>query len=317
MNLDKAKLACSNILVRVKCGKDDDLWIVFDEEKEDMAQILSDQAATIGANPYLLRVPNPVKGYFARRLSNYLSELIKSEPIILLIGPAMYRTRGIMEVIGRPDQEVADVSERFFCDWTIPKDPFVRIYSADPAKIESYRKMLLHLFAGKRSIRITTELGTDVTFEARDWRWSDGDGEVFTIPFETSATGRIIYDSSLFWDKPKVPVTVTVGKGKIKKVECSDTESEQYRAFLVNCSKDEGAPILAEFAFGTNPNAHPYGHGMEAEKAQGTCHFDFGNNIQYGGINKSSVHYGGTIAKPTVWADGRKLMTQGTPVVEK
>lgn len=315
MDLEKTRVACCNILARVKCEKDDDVWVIFDEEKEKIAQILFNQTTSIGANPYLLKVPSPAKGNLARRFSNYLSGLIKNEPTILLISHAMYKTGGIMEVIGRPDLGISDVSERFFCDWTMPKDSFVRVYSADPAKIKSYRRMLLHHLAGKRSIRITTDAGTDVAFEARQWMWSED--EVFTAPVETSATGLIVYDSSLFWARPEIPVTVTVEKGKIKDVECSDTESGQYRAFLVNCNKDGGASVLAECGLGTNPNAHADGHGMEAEQAQGTCHFDFGNNIPFGGSNRNSVHHGGTIAKPTIWANGREIMVQGTPVVGK
>jgi hypothetical protein len=303
----------------MKYSKHDEVLIIFDKEKQDLANIFSQQVFAIEGNSYMLKLPTPTTGKFASWFVNFLSKMVETEFTIILLSESMYKTKGIMEVIGRPDQGLGKHSSRFFCDWTIPVDSLVRVHSADPVEVKSYSNTLLESLHEGSLIRITTSLGTDVTLQARNWNISSTSvmGEVFTAPFEDSANGVAIFDSSVFWGKPTRPIMVTLKNGKIIEIKSIGGKSEQHQIFLTNSKKDNGASILAELGIGINPNADPYGHGMEAEQARGTCHLDFGNNIPFGGTNHSCTHYGGVIWKPTIRINERIIMVEGNLIIEK
>lgn len=310
MDIEKAKLACQNILWKIKCSEHDDVLIIFDEEKQDWAQIMAEQVLVIEANPYMLKVPSPTEGEFASWFVKFLSEVVKTESTVVLLSHSMYKAQGIMEVIGRPDQKLGELSSRFFCDWGICTDSLIRVYSADPGEVECYRNALLKKLGVGRYIRVVTDLGTDAVLQARSWNvWSDG--EIFTAPVENTANGAVVYDSSMYSGQPGSPIRVTLEDGRIKEIKCLGVESEQYQMFLADSQRDQDASVLAELGIGINPNADPYGDVMEAEQARGTCHFDFGNNIPFGGCNRSSVHYGGVVWRPTIYVDGCMIMAEG------
>jgi hypothetical protein len=309
MDTKDAKLVCQNILLKMGCSKHDNATIIFDEDKRDLAQVLYEQALANGANPYMIQVPQPSEGQYASCFSEFLSKVVSSEFAILLLSPFMLRAKGIMDVIGRPDQGIKKSSPRFFCDWALPMDSFVRVYSAKPVEVECYRNSLLKEVGENALVRVITDLGTDIVLLTRNWISSGG--EIFTSPVESSANGTIVFDSSMYWGKPECPIKVTIENGTIKGTKCLGGESEQYRLFLEDSKRDQGASVLAELGIGINPNADPYGHGMEAELARGTCHFDFGNNIPFGGKNHSSIHYGGTVWQPRMFVDGRLVLAGG------
>ena len=309
MDLEKAEVACRNVLSKMKFSKNDEMLIVFDEEKQDLAQIFAQQALAVEGDPYMLRAPTPTEGKFASWFTDFLSGVVKNEFAVILLSHSMYRARGIMDAIGRPDREFRELSSRFFCDWTIPKDSFIRVHSADPFEVESYREVLLKELGVGGAMRVTTCLGTDVVLQARSWIVSDG--EVFTAAVESSANGVVLIDSSLYWGQPESLIKVTLENGRITEIESLGTESKQYHAFLADSKKDNGASVLAELGIGVNPNAAPRGHVMEAEQARGTCHFGFGNNVQFGGRNRSCIHYDGVVWKPTIYVDGHIVVAEG------
>lgn len=309
MDIEKAEVACRNILCKIELSRNDEMLIVFDEEKQDLAEIFAEQATAIGGNPYMLKVPTPTEGKFASWFTNFVSDVVKNKFTVILLSHSMYRARGIMDAIGRPDKELKELSSRFFCDWTIPKDSFIRVYSADQCEVESYRKVLLKELGVGRAMRVTTCLGTDVVLQARGWIVSDG--EVFTAAVESSANGVVLIDSSLYWGHPESPIKVTLENGRIAGIECLGIEGKLYQAFLADSKKDKGASVLVELGIGVNPNADPHGQVMEAEQARGTCHFGFGNNVQFGGCNRSCIHYDGVVSKPTIYVDGHIVAVDG------
>jgi hypothetical protein len=309
VDLEKAEVACRNILSKMKFSKNDEMLIVFDEEKQDLAQIFARRALAVEGNPYMLRVPTPTEGKFTSWFTSFLSDVVKNEFVVILLSHSMFRARGIMDAIGRPAKEFRELSSRFFCDWTMPKDSFVRVNSADPVEVESHRKLLVKELRVGGTMRVTTCLGTDVVLQARSWVVSYG--EVFTAAVESSANGVVLIDSSLYWGQPESPIEVTLENGRIRKIESLGTESKQYRAFLADSKKDKGASVLVELGIGVNPNADPHGHVMEAEQARGTCHFGFGNNIQFGGCNRSCIHYDGVVWGPTIYVDGHIVVAEG------
>jgi leucyl aminopeptidase (aminopeptidase T) len=71
---------------------------------------------------------------------------------------------------------------------------------------------------------------------------------------------------------------------------------------------DDEASVVGELAFGINPVARVTGNMLEDEKALGTVHVAFGNNIEMGGKNGSRTHRDFHVSRPTLtveFEDGR------------
>jgi len=79
----------------------------------------------------------------------------------------------------------------------------------------------------------------------------------------------------------------------------------------------EGARTVAEFGFGTNPEASLIGKVLQDEKALGTVHIAFGDNTSYISgeeANNCSIHWDTVCENPTVWFDGEKVLENGEPL---
>jgi leucyl aminopeptidase (aminopeptidase T) len=106
----------------------------------------------------------------------------------------------------------------------------------------------------------------------------------------------------------KNPIHITVQKGKITKIE-GHHETKKFRDILL--SSDKNARTLCEFSLGLNDKAVLIGEVLNDEKALGTCHIAFGDNINIGGKNKSNVHMDGVIKKPTIICDDDMIVKDG------
>lgn len=315
MDTQKARLACKRYLEIGHCRAGDDLLIVFDECKHDLADVLAATAREMGANPYLLIVPTPSDWTFAPWITEFLRGVVKNQFVFILMSHAMSKGKGIRDVIGSPVQGLEGLSPRFFSDWARPTDSWIRTESADPAETEEYGTALLAAMSKGRSVRVTTELGTDLQLQARGWRSSGG--EIYTAPIETSAEGIVIYDASIAWGRPSNPIKVTVRGGRLEKIESLRPDlpaADQYESFVANNKQDSGASVVAELGIGINPQADPMGDFPEAEQARCTCHVEFGMNIGLGGSNRSSVHFGGAVYQPTIYVDGVMVIDKGSLV---
>ncbi|MCK4971472.1 MAG: hypothetical protein KAS77_13130, partial [Thermoplasmata archaeon] len=65
-------------------------------------------------------------------------------------------------------------------------------------------------------------------------------------------------------------------------------------------SIDDEASVIGELGIGINPEARVTGNMLEDEKAVGTVHVAFGNNIEMGGKNGSRTHRDFHVLKPTL-----------------
>jgi leucyl aminopeptidase (aminopeptidase T) len=92
-----------------------------------------------------------------------------------------------------------------------------------------------------------------------------------------------------------------------------EEESELSEAF----EDIDGARKVAEFGFGTNPEAKLIGNILQDEKVLGTVHIAFGDNTSYiqgEKANPCQIHWDTICDSPTVYFDGRKVLDSGEPV---
>jgi leucyl aminopeptidase (aminopeptidase T) len=130
-------------------------------------------------------------------------------------------------------------------------------------------------------------------------------GEAFIAPIEDKSGRRIVFDgpiaSSGLIHKP---IIVDVEEGRVTYTNSSEIQS------IFTDIKD--ASIVAEIGVGTNPRSKLLGNILEDEKARGTAHIAFGNNINFGGKNDAKVHLDGIMKRPTVVIDGKVLVKEGS-----
>ncbi len=163
------------------------------------------------------------------------------------------------------------------------------------------------------TVRVTSDLGTDISFSVagRSWIVADGycapgklaqlpDGEIYTCPVEESFYGRIVIDGTIsrLW-LPDKPVALRFEAGRM--VE-ADPRFEQWL-----WSNAGGVDMIGEFAIGMNPMVHgPYANISVDEKEAGSVHFALGDSYRLG-LTESVYHVDFVVRNPVITVDGTVL----------
>ncbi|WP_435316890.1 aminopeptidase [Haloarchaeobius sp. TZWSO28] len=199
----------------------------------------------------------------------------------------------------------------------ITEEVFTTGLDADYENIAAECEAMLEQVADADEVRVTTDLGTDITFEIgdRDWRSDTGmvhepgdfsnlpAGEVFVSP--ETANGTYVVDGTI--DPHGL---LAAGETVIIEVEdgyVTSTDSEEIDAMLETAAEEVGqdAYNLAELGIGTNVAVTELvGSVLLDEKAGGTVHIAFGDDAGIGGDVSAPIHQDGIIRDPTVYADG-------------
>ncbi|MHA1409989.1 MAG: aminopeptidase, partial [Candidatus Odinarchaeia archaeon] len=97
----------------------------------------------------------------------------------------------------------------------------------------------------------------------------------------------------------KSPIILEVENGIAYNAH-SDDEKLQQKVYAL-LDRDQYSSICGEFAISINKKARVNSEFLEAEKAFGTAHIAFGNNMSFpGGQNPSISHVDFLISEPTV-----------------
>lgn len=188
---------------------------------------------------------------------------------------------------------------------------------ADYGWVEEKANSLYDKLNGSKKARITSEEGTDLSFdlEGRKWNRDTGicknpgestnlpGGEVYISP--ASAEGKLVIDGSVsglgLLDSP-LTVEIEDGYG----VSFHGERADEFEEILRNAGKP--GRNVAELGIGINPAASLIGVTLEDEKVAGTLHVAFGDDSTIGGQNEASVHLDGLItSNPTLQVDGTDI----------
>jgi aminopeptidase len=200
--------------------------------------------------------------------------------------------------------------------------------NVDYREVVRHTEMMMRAFDRAKEVHITTKAGTDITLDilGRDFqtdvkigKGSFGNlpaGEIWCGPVEDQANGVIVVDATIGdIGQVKNPVTIEVRKGRIVSISSENAAlGEQIRKLV---TVDKMADVIGELGIGTNPGARLVGNMLEDEKAGGTAHIAFGNNMDMpGGQNDSQTHRDFLFHRPTfdvTYADGRRatVMSEG------
>ncbi len=194
---------------------------------------------------------------------------------------------------------------------------------ADYEEVRRITEKVYSMLENTESVRVETPSGTEIEFEVDidtyiiDTGIIAGSGEMGNIPagepggFPENINGTLVIDHFPFAPSG---TKVEIEGGRVVAIEHPEgvKSSELAEAFEKKpCSRK-----IAEFGFGTNPEAELIGNVLQDEKVLGTVHIAFGDNTTYvsdGRSNPCGIHWDTVCENPTVWFDDRKVLDKGDP----
>jgi len=198
----------------------------------------------------------------------------------------------------------------------------------DTAKARFMAKMLLKYINESTVINMKTENGTDLTFRKRGRKASYFNGkakdnkgftsssfEVYIAVEEDQSSGVGVVDGSLgYLGKVEEPFKIFLEEGRLTEIEkskCGETLDQYMKSF-----KDERMYHVGEFGIGLNTYSKCDGRCyIEDESTYGTAHIGFGRNQALGGEFEANGHFDLVFLNPSIYADNRMIMENGTIIV--
>ncbi len=196
---------------------------------------------------------------------------------------------------------------------------------ADYERVKEITEKVYELLKETDEVKVTTPSGTNISFKVdidtyhNDTGLLHEEGTFGNLPagepngYPERLSGSLVLDHFPFSPGAE---KVEIRDGEVVAIESSGKEaSELEKAFEEHpCSKK-----MAEFGFGTNPEATLIGKTLQDEKVLGTVHFAFGDNCSYVDKNDErrnpcAIHWDSVCESPTVFFDDTKILDEGEPV---
>lgn len=209
----------------------------------------------------------------------------------------------------------------------IDKEIWNSALQADYSEVERITEEAMEKADGIEEVRIETENGTDLTFKVDSNLFhpdtgivhEDGDmsnlpaGEIYTGPID--ANGELVIEENIFGSEEDEGDKLIISDGKVERIEDAPEDSR----IVEKVENVEGADNIAEFGFGTNPEAFMVGYPLQDEKILGTVHVAIGDNCfcfpeGHEKQVESDIHWDFVLQNPTVWFDDEKVLDKGEPV---
>lgn len=314
-------IASAEKMVRevIQVKKEDKVLVVTDAEKLTVAKVFSLSCRGLGAETVITIVP--MTGEHGREPAATVAAAMKAADVVF--APT---THAITHTQARLDAFAAGA--RVVILRGVTEDMMVRgAMTVDFNALRKNTEAIARKLDRASEIKVTSRIGTDVTFSVAGRKAFSLDGffhkeygfatlppgEAPTCPVEGTMNGTLAFDYSMDGiGKLSQPLKLEIKQGEAVSVSGA---IEDVRFLEQIFEKDPTARNIAEFAIGTNPNARLIGNLAEDKKLAGTVHFAVGDNKSLGGVVESSVHLDGLMVKPTVFADGTPLVSEGKLVL--
>jgi len=300
------------------------LLIFGDEPLADVLEILAGEAHTVKpAQAWTFVIPDS-----DRPLSTLPGDLIQlaNEADVILTMLANFDPEQEYPAFMKLMPLMSNGRTRFVMASYITQDILENEMSADYSKITAETLAIAEQLQNTSQIRITTELGTDLSLSVagRTWLSDTGlsrgpgfgnlpAGEVFIAPLEDSANGVLVIDGTIYRSSVDQPIRVTFINGKAMSIEGGESAQLLEKLIALNDGQpgSEWGRFIGEFGIGTNFRAKLRGNIASDEKALGTIHVAIGQNVIFGGKNTAAMHLDGVVTCPTVWVDDRMVIQAG------
>ena len=286
--------------------------VVADSRTRAVGDALFGAALSVGAEAVLAIIPPAERP--GEEPPEPLSRMMANCNVVILATSQSMTHTAARRAANRADARVASlpgVSEEMLETGAL---------TADYVEIQRSMRKLERRVRNAKTVRLTSELGTDVAFDVTRREWITGDtgvchrrsetttlpaGEIFVAPVEGSADGRLVIDA-WFHERVQEPVIVVVKEGFASKVTGAGPAVHE-----MNRGGRDGR-AFGTVGLGLNPMARVTGTLLEGEKALGSVHLGFGDNAAYGGNVRCAVRVDALITKASVEIDGKTILERGT-----
>ncbi|MBQ8995635.1 MAG: aminopeptidase [Oscillospiraceae bacterium] len=185
-------------------------------------------------------------------------------------------------------------------------------------------KKLIRSLRKCKSVHITTELGTDLTFQIsgrkpglyngmtnRPGQVSSTSFEVYVAPLEHETEGKLVLDASLgYIGTVDEPIHIEFHEGRLHILD-DHKDAIRLREYI-DSFKDDTMWINGELGIGLNALSKCRGVSyIEDESTYGTFHIGMGRNITLGGVQQAAGHFDIVTNRPTIWAGETCIMKDG------
>ncbi|MBP2252840.1 leucyl aminopeptidase (aminopeptidase T) [Halarchaeum solikamskense] len=287
---------------------DETVVVVTDDERRTIGEALYEAASDVTDDVTILRYP-PGDQHGAEPPAPVAAALRDADAFLAPTTKSLSHTRA--------RSRASDAGVRGATLPGITEDVFTTGLDADYATIRRHCADVLAQVRDAEEVRVTTDAGTDITFQtgAREWRQDTGmvhepgdfsnlpAGEVFVSP--ETADGTYVVDGTM------MPHGL-LDAGRKLRFEVTDGSVTAISDGAVRAAVEEAADEvgdaaynLAELGIGTNVAVTDLvGSVLLDEKAAGTVHIAIGDDAGIGGDTDAPLHLDGIVREPTVYADG-------------
>jgi len=208
---------------------------------------------------------------------------------------------------------------------TVNKQIWNSSLQADYHRVKEITEKVYSLLEQASEVRVTTPSGTDLHFEVdidtyhNDTGILNEKGAFGNLPagepngYPENLSGTLVLDHFPFSPEGE---KVEIKDSEVVAIESRGKKTSQLEEAI---EEHSCARKMAEFGFGTNPEATIIGNTLQDEKVLGTVHFAFGDNCSYvkegdERMNPCPIHWDSVCEDPTVYFDDRKILDEGEPV---
>lgn len=305
--------------LNIKSGEK--LLIVTEPEKMSIAETIAASAVRKDVEPVIaIMIPRETDG---QEPPEIIANAMKaSDAFLSVVGKSITHTNAVKNAIANGSRGI--VLTQFSEDMMIKGG-----MEADFKSLAPLCKDVAKALEGGNEIRLTTALGTDLTFSATGRKGNAlycmvEKGQFSTAPtieanvspIEGTAQGKIVADASVPYlgiGLLEEPIYFDVVDGNIVSIE-GGYQADILRDDLAS-KNDPGVYNIAELGMGLNPNCRFIGLMLEDEGVFGSVHIGIGTSVNLGGTLKAACHYDLIMTKPTVVVDGRTILKDGDVVL--
>jgi leucyl aminopeptidase (aminopeptidase T) len=198
----------------------------------------------------------------------------------------------------------------------------------DPDNVREMAEKIVPQLNKCDTIKVTTKLGTNITFRKKNRNASFFNGEVSkerrigSSSFETyvaieenQTNGVVVLDGSMgYIGAVNYPYHIQICDGRISKME-HNQDSIRLKEYI-DSFDDLNMYNASEFGIGLNKKSHCIGDSyIEDESAYGTFHIGCGRNIALGGKLYAKGHFDIVIKNPDIYAGDVKILEQGVLIL--
>ncbi|GAB6178686.1 aminopeptidase [Desulfotomaculum defluvii] len=194
--------------------------------------------------------------------------------------------------------------------------------AVDYEEIRRETEVIADRLTQAKTARVTTELGTDITFSIEnreggpdtgiyalkgEWGNLPG-GEAFIAPLEGTANGILVVPKG-WYPGLEEDMTLEFKNGYVISLEGGGKVGAEFtRLFSFGDESYQHRRNCAELGIGTNPKAKKPDNVLEAEKIKGTIHIAVGDSSHMGGITESDLHEDFVLPNPRLYLDGELVL---------